>query len=107
MPVIFPDEPVGMWRFEDETGKFGLRLNRDESCQALVAPVGGRADIFYCSFVLRGAEIAVRWKPRSDQLESHLPTVFVHFSDEDTVSVVGVAGKPMRRVNTVSEFFAL
>ena len=107
LPMVFPDAPVAMWRMDDEIGKFGLRLNRDESCQALVAPKGGRADVFHCSFILRGERILVKWKPREDHLQDYLPTEFIHFTNEDVVSVTGAVDRPLRRVRTVREFLAL
>ena len=101
------DAPEAMWRFEDAGGIFGVRLNRDGSCQALVAPKGGRADVFSCSYEMRGAGIALSWRPREDKRERLLPPQLIHLPVEDTVIVPSAPDKPLKRIGTVREFLAL
>ena len=106
-PYQWADEPIAMWRFEDRTGIFGVRLNRDGSCYAMVAPKGGISDVFYCSFQLSGEVVSVAWKLRADGRDTVLPPKFVHLREEDTLIVEGVPHKPMKRLRSWREFFAL
>jgi hypothetical protein len=101
------DAPLAMWRFEDAGGIFGVRLNRDGSCQALIAPKGGRADVFACTYEMRGAGIALSWRSREDRREAMLPTQIIHLPVEDTIIVPSAPDKPLKRVGKVLEFLAL
>ena len=94
------EDPIAMWRIDDEAGSFGIRLNMDGSCVALVGPIDGPAHLVSCTYQVRNNVIDVTWPFLGGRVDKRVPTRFVFLTEENVLIADGVPEKPLRPVTS-------